>query len=82
MLCRRYLFHATAFSLIFHRPFMTFDRKENLNARMRDLMCLAGLDGRAAADEPVDWQAVQLRLDGKIAESKAFIDEVLRGKRA
>lgn len=75
-------FHATAFSLIFGRPFLTFDRKENLNARMRDLLTLTGLENRAKADETIDWLAVQLRLDTQIAASKAFIDEVLRGKRA
>jgi len=73
-------FHATAFSLIFQRPFLTFDRKENLNARMRDLLILVGLENRREADEKIDWAAVQMRLDGKIAESKTFIDEVLKGK--
>ena len=73
-------FHATAFSLIFRRPFLTFDRTENLNARMRDLLCLAGLEKRRAADEPIDWVAVQARLDREIAMSKAYIDEVLKGK--
>lgn len=74
-------FHATAFSLIFQRPFLTFDRKENLNARMRDLLALAGLENRREADEEIDWTAVQARLDVQIAASKTFIDEVLKGKR-
>lgn len=74
-------FHATAFSLIFQRPFLTFDRTENLNARMRDLLALAGLEARGEADEKIDWATVQARLDEKIAASKAFIDEVLKGRR-
>ena len=73
-------FHATAFSLIFQRPFMTFDRKENLNARMRDLVRLAGLESHNGAEEPIDWAAVQIRLDREIAASKAYIDEVLKEK--
>lgn len=73
-------FHATAFSLIFQRPFMTFDRKENLNARMRDLLALVGLKDRKEAEEKIDWVTVQTRLDRQIAASKAFIDEVLKGK--
>lgn len=45
-------FHATAFSLIFGKPFTVFDRSEKINARMRDLIEAAGfpdaMNGRIA----------------------------------
>jgi hypothetical protein len=71
-------FHATAFSLIFHRPFLSFDRKEKLNSRMHDLLACVGLKSQDDAWN-IDWMAVQQRLDQEVACSKAFIDEVLHG---
>ena len=73
-------FHATAFSLIFQRPFMVYDRCENINTRMRDLMVTAGLSHRSSADAPIDWTTVQMRLDKEITASKAYIDSVLQGR--
>ena len=73
-------FHATAFSLIFQRPFMVYDRCENINTRMRDLMVTVGLSHRSSADAPIDWTAVQMRLDKEITASKAYIDSVLQGR--
>ena len=73
-------FHATAFSLIFQRPFMVYDRCENINTRMRDLMVAVGLSHRSSADAPIDWTAVQMRLDKEITASKAYIDSVLQGR--
>ena len=73
-------FHATAFSLIFQRPFMVYDRCENINTRMRDLMVTVGLSHRSSADAPIDWTTVQMRLDKEITASKAYIDSVLQGR--
>lgn len=73
-------FHATAFSLIFQRPFMVYDRCENINTRMRDLMVAVGLSHRSSADAPIDWTAVQMHLDKEITASKAYIDSVLQGR--
>ena len=70
-------FHATAFSLILHRPFMTYGRQEKLNSRMRDLMEIAGLPGRKRADEPTDWDSVDERLKLRIAASEAYLSRVL-----
>lgn len=70
-------FHATAFSLILHRPFMTYGRQEKLNSRMRDLMEIAGLSGRKRADEPADWDSVDERLKLRIAASEAYLSRVL-----
>lgn len=73
-------FHATAFSLILHKPFMTFDRRENLNSRMRDLLALTGLSGRTAADDPINWNDVDARLANAVNESKAYLDKVTGGR--
>lgn len=71
-------FHATAFSLILHRPFMTYGRQEKLNSRMRDLMEIAGLAGRRRADEAIDWNGVDERLKCRIDASEAYLGRVLR----
>lgn len=71
-------FHATAFSLIFHRPFITFDRQEKLNSRMHDLLACVGLESHKDVWD-IDWTTVQQRLDEEVAGSKSFIDEVLHG---
>lgn len=73
-------FHATAFSLIFQRPFMVYDRHENINTRMRDLMRVVGLSHRKKADDPIDWIAVESRLNDEIAASKNYIATILQGK--
>lgn len=73
-------FHATAFSLIFQRPFLVFDRKENINTRMHDLIESVGLSQRTHADDPIDWRAVQARLREKICDAKAYIAAVLQEK--
>ena len=70
-------FHATAFSPILHRPFMTYGRQEKLNSRMRDPMEIAGLSGRKRADEPADWDSVDERLKLWIAASEAYLSRVL-----
>lgn len=70
-------FHATAFSLILHRPFMTYGRQEKLNSRMRDLMTLVGLECRTRADEPIDWSTVDDKLQPLIAGSVAYLNEVV-----
>lgn len=69
-------FHATAFSMILHKPFMTFDRCEHLNSRIHDLLLLTGLSGRAYADDPIDWDDVDARLSAAVMESEAYINKV------
>lgn len=39
-------FHATAFSIIFHKEFCVVKRKENINTRMIDLLKEVGLEDR------------------------------------
>lgn len=69
-------FHATAFSLIYRRPYLTVDREEAINARMQDLNRLAGLENRKHPDEPIDWEDVHRRLGQRIAASKAYLEKI------
>lgn len=55
-------FHATAFSLIYKVPFKVFDRKENINTRMHDLLESVGTEGNP---------------DIQISASKEFLNTVL-----
>lgn len=76
-------FHATAFSAIFERDFGVVPRADRLNTRMRDFTALLGLPDRMLTPEgplpaPIDWLPVRTRLSAAIADSKNYIDEVLR----
>lgn len=70
-------FHATAFSLIFQRPFLVFDRRESINTRMRDLMRLVGLEKRRGSEKQLDWHVIRTVLDEQIEQSKRYISDVL-----
>lgn len=72
-------FHATAFSLIYRRPYLTVDREEGINTRMQDLNRLAGLEHRKNADDPIDWEDVHARLSRAIAASKAYLADITKG---
>ena len=79
-------FHATAFSLIFQKQFVVFNRSERINTRMRDLISLVGLsdclmnDPRVKCSQ-IDYRQVAEKLDEKIVDSKAFIKKVISGVR-
>lgn len=75
-------FHATAFSLIFHKQFAVFNRNEEINTRMRDLIQLAGIPERLitgpdAQLRDLDYTAVDTRIGEAIGQSKAYIQKVL-----
>ena len=80
-------FHATAFSLIFRKQFVVFNRQEHINTRMRDLLyglglrdCLMDSAGRDCPQ--IDYPQILERLDEKVSVSKAYIENVLsEGKR-
>lgn len=78
-------FHATAFSLIFHKQFVVFNREENINTRMRDLSQLGGVSNRLINNinstilEPIDYDGVDIALGQAIESSKAYINMVLEG---
>ena len=70
-------FHATAFSLIYQRPYLTVDREMGINTRMQDLNRLVGLEHRKKPDDPIDWEDVQARLEQHITGSKAYLQTVI-----
>lgn len=74
-------FHATAFSLIFRKQFVVFNRQEHINTRMRDLLTLVGTESQLMENaeqrvETVDYCLVSRKLDSAVAQSKAFITTV------
>lgn len=70
-------FHATAFSLIFGKPFTVFDRVENINTRMRDLLESVGLMKAINGIYVIPSDETKQLLDVKIIESKAYLKQVL-----
>lgn len=79
-------FHATAFSLMFHKPFLTILPGENTNARIENLMTLVGLENRTVSNsqqlgenvfKSIDWDKVENRMQMHISESKQFLDKAL-----
>jgi hypothetical protein len=79
-------FHATAFSLIFQKQFAVFDRIENINTRMRDLLSDMGLQNCLVKERnhrcyKIDYEQISEKLYKRITESKAFIDKVLSGEK-
>lgn len=79
-------FHATAFSVIFKKQFVVFERAEKINTRMQDLLALFGLDRqlvRTCNKKLDDLYTTYDFAESKIAESinwsKQYIDTVLSG---
>ena len=79
-------FHGTAFSVLFHRNFVTIPHKTR-GGRMVSLLSTIGLDHRLSArvttdviDEEVDWYAVDRRLDLARRQSEEFIIKSINNK--
>jgi hypothetical protein len=79
-------FHATAFAILFERPFYVFERTTcDVNSRMRDLLSLCGLDRRLIRGEAdldaggphIGYDAVRETLVKWVGESKRYLDEAL-----
>lgn len=76
-------FHATAFSLIFQKQFVVFNRREGINTRMRDLAYLSGTGNRLISQYEstnlgmIHYGLVQHKLDSAIENSKDYIAMVL-----
>ena len=66
-------FHATAFSIIFQKQFLVFERDEKINTRMRDI--LSSLE--ISMDEPIDYHRASVLLTTQIERSKQYIDQVI-----
>ncbi len=78
-------FHAVAFSMIFQKQFVVFDRKENINNRMRDIVNLLDLDNimlfydekREDINFKIDYIEISKKLDFYIEKSKTFLKNTL-----
>ena len=77
-------FHATAFSLIFHREFCAVNRTEAINERMYSLLEQYGLQSRmldsslSIPSGTIDYPAVQTKVDEDIASSKQYLHDAIR----
>ena len=79
-------FHAAAFCIIFHRPFLAFAHS-TANARLADLLAACGLQERlvstgrtpADIDQPVLWQEADERKDRLAERSRRFLIRAITG---
>lgn len=75
-------FHATAFSIIYRKPFVVFNRKEAINTRMRDLVMSLKLDKCLIQNEKqfnekkIDYDVVYEKVNEEILKSKNYILKV------
>ena len=67
-------FHATAFAIIFEKPFEVFERKEKINTRMCDLLQLLNLN---IINDSINYNEINWRLEKNIKKSKEYVEEVL-----
>lgn len=76
-------FHATAFSLIFHREFCVVNRSEAINERMLSLLEQYGLQDRLITDiakgllSSIDYSKVQPKIERDIEASKRYLREAM-----
>lgn len=81
-------FHATAFSLIFEKPFWVLERKERINTRMRDLLKKIGKTERLMTPEGIcnvrsmDYKDVNNKIKNQVEHSKKYLDIVLQGEKS
>ena len=81
-------FHATVFSLIFHKQFVVIESEDIYasggNQRVRSLLRPLGLEDRCICHEhisvvierEIDWQSIDKRLDVIRKDSECFLNEV------
>lgn len=77
-------FHGTAFSLLFHRPFITFLHKTR-GSRMTSLLQSVNLQNRlsstcvkASCNDEIDWESVELRLSILRKKSIEYIRQSIK----
>lgn len=77
-------FHATAFSIIFGKDFWVFNRHENINTRMLDLVNSLELGTRIVGnlsnridEKRIDYSKVNRLLSENISLSKDYLDSVM-----
>lgn len=78
-------FHAVAFSLLFHKPFLVYNHSVR-GARIEDLLSGLGAAERIAAqndnpdiDAEIDWEELDQRISAKRRQSEDFLFDALRG---
>ena len=76
-------FHATAFSIIFHKEFCVVKRKENINTRMIDLLKEVGLEDRMVGSlselkktKSLNWDYVDNIIKEDKNRAKKYLNEV------
>lgn len=67
-------FHATAFAIIFEKSFAVFERDEQINARMNDMLQMLGLQ---KINENVDYTKVNVIIKEKVEESKKYLKKII-----
>ncbi len=77
-------FHAVAFSLIFQKQFLVFNRDEKINTRMKDLLYLFNLEKYIISKESdyellenIDYDTISKSMEYHIAKSKLFLQNSL-----
>lgn len=77
-------FHSVAFSLIFEKQFLVFNRTEKINTRMRDLLDLFGLDNLISDYSEYkelkenDYNKINPRVELERLNSKKYLIESLK----
>lgn len=81
-------FHSTAFSIIFQKQFLTFNRSTGINTRMRDLLNQLAIGDRLIGDyeeenlrKTIDFQNLFEKLESTIKISKDFLTQALNNER-
>ena len=76
-------FHAVAFSLIFHKPFLVYNHR-TLGARIEDLLLSLGMSERIMTptcvqdiDAEIDWMELERRIFDKRKQSEDFLHAAL-----
>ena len=76
-------FHATAFSIIFHKPFFVFGHSD-YNARLENVLLQCGLDNRIISsknkidiDASIDWATIEQKKEKMVQSSKEFLKKNL-----
>lgn len=82
-------FHGTVFSILFNKPFIAYGNPSRGMARFTSLLKMVGLEDRLVVNsdeidiekmlQPIDWAAVNRRLDALRIDSKQFLISAVSG---
>src|SRR5690606_17629193 len=79
-------FHAVAFSILYQKEFMVFNRTEAINTTMRDLINSFKIECRLLDKDdiisiekliPIDYDAIKNEIENQINHSKLFLRTAL-----